>query len=197
MVLSEACHAVGLEIPDQIAVLGVDNDELLCTLSRPPLSSVDIAADRVGYQAAEMLDRLMAGQSDAAVDVLLPPGEVVERQSTNVLQVADADIAMALRFIRNNAHRPLHIDDVTHHVVMPRRTLQRRFREAIGHSFSQEVERCRLELAKRLLAETDLPVPQVARRCGYRDRERLWGAFRRLAGSSPFEYRRQFRQGMD
>jgi LacI family transcriptional regulator len=188
--LIEACHTLKISVPDDVAVLGADNDELLCQLGQPPMSSVDLCAERVGYRAARMLDALMNGDNAGPTRVALPPGEVVERQSTNVLCVNDPDIATALRFIHANAHRTLRIDDLCEHVVVPRRTLQRRFREAVGHGIMQEIMRCRLDRARRLLSETDLPIPEVARRSGFSSRERFWSIFHKREKCPPLEFRR-------
>jgi LacI family transcriptional regulator len=189
--LIEACHALDISVPDEVAALGADNDELLCHLWHPPLSSIELAADRVGYRAAEVLEELMRGTYSGAQRIVLPPGEIVERQSTNVLNIADPDIAAAIRYIHDNAQHPIRIEDVANHVAMTTRTLQRRFQQTVGRSLLQEIIRVRLERGRRLLAQTDLSIPQVARRCGFASRERFWSIFSKYEGCSPHEYRRR------
>lgn len=193
--LTDACHALDVDVPGAISVLGVDNDALLCQLSSPPLSSVRTSAERVGYAAAQMLDQMMEGRYSGPPQVLFPPTDIVERQSTDVLQIGDPDLAMALRFIADHAHQRISLDAIAAHVIVPKRTLQRRFKQALGRSIHQELTRCRLERAKRLLGDSDLSIPQIARRCGLGSRERLSRVFRSHVKQSPIEYRRQLNVG--
>ncbi len=184
----EACRMLNVNVPDQVSVLGCDNDELLCHLRHPLISSIELGAQRVGHRAATLLDELMAGHRPDQQVRVMPVG-VIERTSTNRMLVADSDIAAALKYIAQHAHEPIRIGDIVEHVIMPRRTLQRRFRSLVGRSLQQEVTRARLQCACHLLTETDMNVPQVAERCGFASRERFWSAFRKGMKTSPLEYR--------
>jgi LacI family transcriptional regulator len=185
----DACRRAGIRVPDEVAVVGVDNDGLLCELSDPPLSSVQPDTRRTGYWAAALLDRLMRGKRIRRLDHRIRPLGVVTRQSSDVLAVKDADIAEAVRFIRDNACSGISVKDVLQRVPLSRRTLEARFVKAVGRTPHAEVERVRLERAKYLLLETDLPIREIARRTGFRHQEYLSVAFRRYAGMSPTQYR--------
>ena len=114
-------------MPEDVAVVGVDNDDLLCELARPSLSSVVVPAERVGYEAAALLDRLLSGARRPRHPILIPPADVVTRQSSDVVAIDDADVAAAMRFLRDHAHMPLRVADVLKHVPVSRRALERRF----------------------------------------------------------------------
>ncbi len=186
----ETCRELDIHVPEQICVLGVDNDSFLCQLTHPPLSSIEIGPERIGYQAAALLDQMMHHQPVSDQPVLLPPVQVIERQSTDVMAVEDAEIASALQFIRTNAHRQIKVADVLNHVAMPRRTLERRFQAQLGRGPLQEILRMRFDRAKHLLIETDLSIPMVARRSGFGGAERFCSMFRKHMGKTPSEFRR-------
>lgn len=188
----ETCRDLGLRVPDDVAVLGVDNDEFMCTLIAPPLSSISVDAERVGYEAAVMLDRLLDGEPAPTRPTLIPPIGVVARPSTDILATEDAQIAAALRFIRARALRRITVADILREVPMRRRTFERRFVEVVGHGVVEEVRRVRLEAARHLLAETDLPMPQVATRSGFPNARQFSRVFRQVTGATPTRYRRQF-----
>lgn len=185
----EACRRAGIAVPDEVAVIGVDNDAILCDLCDPPLSSVDTALDRVGYAAAELLDALMEGRPAPRQPLLFGPRALVVRASSDALSVSDADIVAALRFIREHACDPVDVSDVVRHVTLSRSTLQRRFRELLGRSVHDEILRMRLLRAQELLAETDLPLAQIAERAGFRHSEYLSAVFKQRLGLTPGSYR--------
>jgi LacI family transcriptional regulator len=184
----QTCRELGRRVPDEIAVLGVDNDEAWCLLSDPPLSSVAVAAEQVGRRAADALAGLLAGRRVPRFTPVPPPA-VVTRQSTDVLAVADPVVAAAVRFIRDNAGRPLSVPEVARESAVSRRVLERAFRAALGHSPGAEVRRHRVRIARDLLATTDLPMAEVARRSGFPDARRFSEAFRRDASVTPSAYR--------
>lgn len=188
-----ACRSIGIRVPDEAAVLGVDNDDLLCELTRPALSSIDLPHERIGYEAAALLDRLLRGEKPRAEAVLFPPLGVVGRLSTDVLSIADADVAAAVRFIREHGHSPLRVRDVLRETSVSRRALERRFRQALQHGLGAEIRRVHMERAKALLAGTDLPMPQIAQRAGFSNAKHLATTFRLEVGLSPSAYRRQLR----
>jgi LacI family transcriptional regulator len=141
--LADASRGAGESVPERVAIVGIDNEELMCMLSDPPLSSVDPAASRVGYQAAALLDRIMGGERPTLEPVLVAPAGVVVRQSSDLLAIEDADVAEAVKFIRANCANTISVADVMRHVAVPRRTLDRRFRRRLGRL----VGRCRRPLA--------------------------------------------------
>ena len=189
----DACRRAGVAVPDEVAVVGVDNDGLLCELSDPPLTSVEPDARRTGYVAAEILDRLMRNRRVPVLSHRVPPVGVVTRQSSDMMAAADRDVAEAVRFIRENACSGISVKDVLQRVPLSRRALETRFVKAVGRTPHAEVERVRLERAKHLLMVTDLPVYEVAKRTGFRYQEYLSVAFRRYAGVSPTQYRKDAR----
>ena len=193
-VLLEACRRAGAAVPDEVAVIGVDNDEPLCEVSDPPLSSVWPDHTRVGYEAAALLDRRMRGEPHPDRPVLIPPHGVVTRQSTEVLAIEDRDVAAAVRFIRERACDGPGIDDVAAHVCVSRSVLQRRFKKAVGRTIHDEMLRVRLARARFLLTETDLPIALAAEKAGFKHQEYMGAVFRRRLGLTPAQLRRGARQ---
>ena len=188
--LTQAAREAGLRVPDAVAILGVDNEELLCEISHPPLSSIRIGAERIGHLAVDVLERLLRGKPAGAIP-RVEPMEVVTRQSTDVLAVNDADVAAALRHIRQHAVDGLSVKQLLDAIPINRRTLERRFVSVLGHTPLAEIRRVRLERAKVLL-QTDLPVYDVARRSGYATPEYMATSFLQSMGLTPTAYRRQF-----
>jgi LacI family transcriptional regulator len=178
-------------VPDQAAVLGVDNDETVCEVCDPPLSSVAANHARVGYEAAELLDGLMQGRRAPKRPVYVEPTGVVARRSTDAMAIADSDIAAALRFIRENACQPIHVSDVVEHVAISHTALKERFRQWVGRTVHEEITRARMDEAKRLLAATDLSLRQIAHRLGYRQQEYLGVVFKQYTGKTPAQFREE------
>jgi LacI family transcriptional regulator len=195
--LSEVCRHSGLRVPEEVALVGVDNDDLLCELARPSLTSVALPAERVGYEAARLLDRLLTSPRPrgraCGPALLLPPQGVVTRVSTDILAIDDADVAAALRFIRQHAHESIQVKDVLDKVPISRRTLERRVREVLGRGVWEEIRRAHLDRSKSLLAETDMSMSEIARHAGFSDQRQLSVVFREETGLTPTAYRRQFR----
>lgn len=189
--LLDACREEDIAVPEQVAVIGVDNDRLLCELAMPPLSSVIPDSFRSGYEAASLLDRLMDGESVPANAHLIKPLGISTRQSTDVLAISDPDIANAARFIREHACSGINVADVVKQVPLSRRVLESRFRELLGRTPHQEIARYRLARVKRLLTETDLPLSEIAARSGFRHVEYLTVAFKKHLGVPPSKYRKQ------
>jgi len=187
----EVCRRLGYAVPQQFAVVGVDNDELLCRMSDPPLSSVLPDAHRLGFEAASLLDRLMAGRKVLAVVRLIKPRAVVIRQSSDTLAIEDPDVATALRFIRLKGCAGVHVSDVLRVVPLSRSLLERRFRQSIGRSLHAEIRAVQLRKAAQLLEETDRPLKQIASLCGIRRVEYLSYLFNENFGLPPGAYRRR------
>jgi LacI family transcriptional regulator len=189
-VVLEGCRRAAAGVPDEVAVVGVDNDEALCETSDPPLTSVWPDHFGVGYRAAELLDKLMRGKRPPAKAAMLPPRGVVTRQSSDALAIDDRDVAAAVRVVRERACGGLGVDDVAAEVGVSRSVLQRRFRAAVGHTLHDEMTRVRLARARELLAHTTLPIAAVAEKAGFRHQEYLGVVFRRAFGTTPAQYRR-------
>lgn len=189
----EICHSVGLLVPEEVAVLGVDNDTIVCEFCDPPLSSVDLNLHQIGFRAAQWLDHLMQNRDYPAPPPVAPIG-VVARQSTDIFSIADREVASAIKFIRNNAHRSIQVEDVLKEVPINRRALERRFKRAIGRSPAAELRRQRIEIAKQLLAGTDHSMADIARRAGFQYPQHMAVAFRQITGQAPSEYREQFQK---
>jgi LacI family transcriptional regulator len=188
----EACRRAGVEVPDEIAVIGTDDDEPLCEVAEPGLSSVWPDHERVGYEAAAVLDRLMRGEDAPAEPIRVPPRGVVTRRSSDVLALDDREAAAAVRFIREHACDAdgLTIDEVADQLAMSRSVLQRRFKTATGRTLHDEILRVRLGRAKELLAATDLPIATVAERLGFKHQEYMGDVFRKRLGVTPAQYRK-------
>ncbi|MGA2032752.1 MAG: DNA-binding transcriptional regulator [Thermoguttaceae bacterium] len=191
--LAEMCRQLRLRVPEDIALLGVDNDELECLLANPPLSSIANPAEQIGYTAAQLLDQLMSGRRPRKQTIWIPPGDVVVRQSTDIVAFGDADVAAALQFIRDHLAEDITVAAIARHVSISRRGLERRFRHHLGRTMLQEIQRARVERVRRLLAETDLPMLLVARRSGFATSQRLAVVFRQVCGDSPTAFRQRTR----
>ena len=188
--LLDVCRDIDVAVPEEIAVIGVDNDRLLCELANPPLTSVVPNAHRSGYEAASLLDRMMRGEAVEHRAYLIKPIRVETRQSTSVLAIDDADVARALRYIRFHACDPIDVSDVMKQVSVSRRVLEHRFQSLLGRTPHQEIVRVRIDRVKQLLAEPDLTLAQIAARTGYEHVEYLSTAFKRETGYSPTEFRK-------
>jgi LacI family transcriptional regulator len=193
--LLDACRRADVLVPDQVAVVGVDNDEIQCHIATPPLTSIDLNPERVGYEAAALLERLMDGRPPPAAPVRLSPRGVVRRQSTDIVAVEDPEIAAALQYVRRHACDGLRVAELLERLPLSHSVLERRFRALIGRSPKAEITRLQLERAKQLLAETDLPLDAVAAKAGFRDARYLCDVFARKLRLTPGTYRKQSRQG--
>ncbi len=189
----EACRAAGLQVPEDVAVVGVDNDELLCELSDPTLSSVALDTEQAGYAAAALLHGLMTGCIRESRRILVKPTRVVARRSTDVHATEDRDLTRAVRFIQDNVVHPIGVNDVVQYVGCSRRALELRFRGILGRSVNGEIQQIRLERAKHLLTETELSVARVAEALGFGSSNYMIRLFRSHVGLSPGEYRNQLR----
>ncbi|HEX8339446.1 MAG TPA: substrate-binding domain-containing protein, partial [Tepidisphaeraceae bacterium] len=190
--LAEACQEAEIGVPDDIAILGVNNDDLLCEVAWPPLSSVDADFSRVGYHAAKLLSRMLAGDKlDPAERIVrLPPLGVVRRMSTSVLAVGDPNLADAVRYIRQHACDPCTVHDVLRHVPVARRWLERQFVAQFGRTPHDEITRVRIEAAKRMLLQPDIALQDVTQRCGFSGVQNLARVFRQVTGDTPAAFRR-------
>lgn len=189
----DACRRLGIAVPDEVAVLGVDNDEVLCGLAHPPLSSVIPNTMRTGYEAAALLDSMMSGKIIGPEVHLIPPVGIATRQSTDVLAVEDKPVARAVRFIRGQACEGICVDEVVRDSGLSRRLLETRFKRALGRSPHEEIVRVQILRVKELLSETDLPLAEIAERAGFNYVEYLSAVFKSKVGMPPGAYRNEQR----
>jgi len=188
----EACKLANLAVPDEVGVLGADNDEVVCGLSEPPLSSVAINFERAGYEAALELFRLLQGKRSAPRKINVPATHVVARRSTDVMAVADPHVTKALQFIRDHAREHVMISKVAAAAALSRRALEIKFRREMSCSIHEHIRRVRTDQIVRWLVETDLPVGQIAENLGFADVQHFARYFCASKQMSPLAYRRIF-----
>jgi len=187
----DACRLSGMALPDEIAVIGVDNDEVLCNLSNPTLSSVAPNAEKIGYEAAVLLARMMAGEKVPDAEIYVEPSGIIARRSTEVLAIEDRQITSAIRFIREHACDGIDVSDVLRAVPMSRSTMDRRFIKILGYSPKDEILRVRLNRAKQLLLETDFSLALIAEKIGLVHVEHFSRIFKSRTGMSPSAFKSQ------
>jgi LacI family transcriptional regulator len=185
----DACRRGDVAVPDDVAVIGVGNDETLCDLAIPPLSSIDVNAAGAGYEAASLLDRLMDGGSAPNRPIKLAPRGVITRRSTDTVAAEDEEVARAVLFIRERACGGLQVGDVLAHTGMSRASLQQRMKQLLGRTIHQEIQRARLNRAKHLLAMSGLTIKQVARESGFASVQYMTRVFRAETGETPARFR--------
>jgi len=188
-VVIDICRGLGVSIPEEVAVLGAADDPSLCSVTTPPLSAIDFDSSRIGYEAAAMLDRMMAGAKPPRDVLWIPPVRVVARQSTDVLAIGDRDLAQAIRFVRQHALRGIDVTQVAQAVGLSRRVLERRFRQHFGCTPKREIRRVQIDHAKLLLGQTEISIEAVARGCGFRAFKHFARVFRRETGVTPRAFR--------
>jgi LacI family transcriptional regulator len=188
--ITAACQQVGIDIPNQLAVVGVDNEDVLCELANPTLSSVPCNCERMGYEAAKLLDRAMSGRLRGPGEpIRVPPLPIILRGSTEVLAVDDELVARAVRFIRSNMDLSMNVSDVLRAVPSSRRSLETRFRKMMGRTIHDEIRQVRLEHACHLLRTTDLPIAKVALTSGFNSHQRFHSVFCEHLKMLPSEFR--------
>jgi LacI family transcriptional regulator len=189
--LAEICVRSGFAIPDQVAVLAGDSDDLSCEICAPPLSSIEVASRRIGYEAAARLAERLNGGPVLESPVLVPPEGIQSRQSTDVLAIDDPLVVRALRFMQQNASQGITVADVLAEIPVARRQLERQFKRCLGRLPAEELRRLRLERGRHLLVDTELSMEEVAEACGYSGSTQFGAAFRSRYGVTPLSFRRR------
>ncbi|WP_146511791.1 AraC family transcriptional regulator [Thalassoglobus neptunius] len=189
--LVEICSVESIRIPDDVAVLSGDDDDLLCNVAWPQISAVELASHRIGQTAAKTLDRLMKGRRPAKRPVLIPPLRVRERHSTDILAMADHEVAEVLRYIRDNAGKGITVSDLLREFPISRRRLEKRFRAVLNRSPAEEIRRVRMAHVRRLLLDSEIPIASIAAESGFATSASLSQAFRQYFGATPSEYRQR------
>jgi LacI family transcriptional regulator len=187
----EACKLADLYVPDQVAVLGVDNDVLICDLADPPISSIALDTETAGHEAARLLDQLMKGGQMAGQEISVRPTHIVTRMSTDMLAVTDRDVGAAIRFIRRNPNRMIQVDDVVRATDVSRRVLEKRFKAVLRRSVYQEIRRVRVSYIIELLVGSNMSITEIAVKAGFDGVEHVSRYFRKEAGVSLREYRKR------
>jgi len=186
------CKTAGISVPYEIAVLGVDNDELLCSLANPALSSVALNTERAGYQAAELLDRLMSYETIPYKDIIVQPTIVVQRLSTDTIAIAEPEVKKAVKFITDNATRAISVRDVVESTGPSRREMERRFRKFLGITIHKQIRKARAGQIAKMLAETNLTVSEIAILLGFNGVEHIARYFKKEYGINPTQYRKRY-----
>ena len=184
-----ACEDAGIMVPEEVAVLGGDEDDLLCETCRPALSSLHVAAEQTGHEAAQMLDQLMQDEKLKESSIKIQPTGIVSRQSTEVLAIDDPDLATALSYIRTHPDLLIQVEDVARAASVSRRSLERRFLSVLGRTIHDEISRARLERAVDLLIRTEMPLSAIASGCGYGTPGYFSSVFKDKMGITPLKYR--------
>ena len=189
----ESCKDAGLSVPEDVAVIGVDNSPFICDMLSPSMSSVEVAEERFGYKAASILDQLMNGVDVPHEPVLIAPEQIVERRSTDIIHLQDDFISRVLGFIQDNAGNPINVADIVSALHCNRRMLEIRFRDKTGRSLHEEIRRTRIQRACKLLRETNMLIETLFEACGYSSRERFNASFKLETGTTPSGYRKEYR----
>ncbi|MGD9636297.1 MAG: substrate-binding domain-containing protein [Pirellulales bacterium] len=189
----EACRFAGVRVPEEVAVIGIDDDDLFCELADPPLSSVALNAEHGGYRVAHLLDQLIRGKVEPPQKLIVEPTHVVARRSTEIKAIGDREVGGAMDFIHRNRARNFTVSDVAAEIGVSRRNLEVKFRRSTGRTILAEIQRIRLDHAKRMLRDTDIPIPQIAAASGYSSASYLTQVFRKELGITPARYRTRFR----
>ena len=188
--ITSQCAGLNIRVPDEVSIVCSEHDPLNSAMATVPLSSIDLVPTRVGYEAAALLDRMMDGKPAPKKPILISPIGVVHRQSSDTAAVDDLIVAEALAFIRNHLSEPIQVVDLEHRFGLSRRVIEYRFSQVLGRSPAVEIRRARLERARRLLVETNLPIAKIAPLAGFNHPEVFIRAFQREIGVSPGEFRR-------
>jgi LacI family transcriptional regulator len=189
--LLNAARESKIDVPDDVAVVGIDNDTILCNLADPPLSSVEHDTRRIGFEAASLLDKMMRGYVPTEERLLIDPLRVVTRQSSDVLAIRDTEVAAAMKFIRERACDGISVDDVVATVPVSRSTLERRFIKGVGRSIKAEINKVRIRQIKELLINTDYKLGAIANKVGFAHAEYMSVLFREAVGITPGQYRKE------
>ncbi|VAX38275.1 hypothetical protein MNBD_PLANCTO02-1952 [hydrothermal vent metagenome] len=189
--LSETCQFNDVRIPEQIAIIAGDMDELLCSVSQPPLTSILLASQQHGFEAVQLLQRMMEGNAAPKNPIQINPLRVIPRASTDVLYLDDPLIVQAIYYIRNHACKGIDVSDVLKEVPISRRAMELKFKQLIGHTPAQEIKRVKLDKAKEMLIETKSSVDLISRVCGFSNATQFCVIFRKQFDETPLSFRKR------
>lgn len=191
----EVCKMIDLKVPEDAAVIGVDNDPMICDIGDPPLTSIALNVESAGYYAAKLMNSMIKNKRFFGNHIIVSPSHIVQRQSSDILAVNDTEVAKAIYYIKKNAKSKILINDVVKATGISRRTLERRFRNTIHRSIYNEIHHVRIELISKLLIETDLPVSQITSLFDFTDTEHISRYFKREKGIGLREFRKLHQPG--
>jgi LacI family transcriptional regulator len=189
--VAEACKIAEIHVPEEIAIMGVDNDEHVCELSSPPLSSIALNTERAGMTAAKMLDFMMTTGDECDEDIVLQPTHVTTRQSTNILAIDDTEIAKAISYINVNARKLIQVDDVVSATGLGRRALEKKFRKHLKRSIFDEIYSTQVQHMATMLVDTNMSITEIAQLMGYPSAKHLSRSFRKIKNMTPLQYRKK------
>lgn len=187
--LIDACNAVGVSIPSEVSLIGVDNDEVICNLSNPTLSSIFVDIEKGGYETAIMAEKMIADRSFRGSDIVLHPQKIVNRMSTSVYATDDKEILLALQYIHSNIERKISVKDLLTEIPLSRRLLEIRFKKITGESIYQYISRVRVEHFAELLLSSNDSVVDIAYSMGENDSKSISRRFKSLMGCTPNDWR--------
>lgn len=193
--ITEACKQNKIRIPEEVAVLGVDNDEMLCELSDPPLSSIGLDIEKGGYDTAKLMEHMIQNGHEAYYDIVVKPTQIITRQSTDIYATNDNHIASTLRFIHKNIEKNLQVEEVVEQVPLSRRTLEKRFLQITGYPIYKYIFNLRIEKFTQKLLETDQTIFEIALDLGLNDSKNIARQFKQVKGCNPIEYRKKYLAG--
>jgi LacI family transcriptional regulator len=190
--VTEACKQAGIRIPEEVAVLGVDNDETICNLSDPPLSSIVLDTEKAGYEAARLLDDLINNKTQDIHNIIVEPTQVITRQSTDIYAANDKYIAKALKYIHQNIENNIQVNHVLKQIPLSRRALEKRFQQITGFPVYKYIYTLRIEKFAAKLLETDKTIFEISLETGFSDSKNISRQFKEIKGCNPNEYRRKY-----
>jgi len=188
----ETCEEVGSKVPDDVSIVGIDNSLRAVNAMQTPISSVDTNLELLGYRGAELLDQLINGEAAPKEPIRVPVAGLIARKSSDLVAINHDGIAKALRYMWDHLHEPIGVDHLAASAAMSRRAFHKEFLQRVGRPPGQELQRARIEKAKRLLTQSDQKMESIALSCGYGGANGLWTAFKAATGASPKEYRDRF-----
>ncbi|MEN6385369.1 MAG: XylR family transcriptional regulator [Phycisphaerales bacterium] len=190
--LITACKLAKLRIPEETSILGVDNDKFVCALTNPPLSSIALGSEKAGFEAAQLLSKMMKTKKMIYSNVIVHPTHIVNRQSTDIIAIEDAMMSDAINYIQKNANMDISVDDVAEEVMVSRRRLERKFRNLLNKSVYEEIRHIRVNNIISMLLETNLTIAQIGLAMGFKDITHTGRYFKEETGLSPLAYRQKF-----
>ena len=188
----EACNLAGIRVPDEVAILGVDNDEMVCNMSNPPTSSICLDTENAGYKVAELMENMILKNGDSFPDIIVESTTVISRQSTDIFAINDNEVLKALQFIRKNIAKKIQVSDVIKVVALSRRAIEKRFMGTIGRSIYQEILFRKMERSAQMLLQTKYNILDVAIHCGFDDDKNFARMFQKYHQLTPLQYRKKF-----
>jgi len=189
--VSDACQSAGIKIPEQVAVLGVDNDPLVCQLANPPSSSIALNSKMAGYEAADLMYRLINGERMNSQSIAVKPTHIETRTSTDITTAPDPALAIALKYINRHHQEQMRIENIAGVAAISRRTLERKFRRFLGRSIHAQIRKVRIENSQQALAKTDEPISKIAIEFGYSNSKHFSRNFQQVTGTTPQNFRKE------